>query len=378
MVRDLLVDLAREVPDYTDAGGAIRRYRRGRRRRLGGTIAAVAAVVALVAVATFAIRPPSPPLVLASRPPVLTDYPATLTAPDPSAVLPDLAVPNVTLLFDGWCETQCRTVDVTVGVDGRQYDGEPGFGEMTMSLSPDGGWLAVQTQSNFLIRRLADGYQLDTGLFSADGWEPLVWSPQTRYLLMWDGGPNLRRIDLVDGASVSYQAPRDKQVLALLPDGDLLLSGEAKGTEPSVLVRVDPVTRRQHSVVTLHSDQRLPPYDLQVNDDDTTPELVDPTGDRIAVLSRGGMVLDVELATGEVLHRHALPTNRNHAAIAAAYLAEGLLLAFPQPAGASPSELYPGASVGLLDLESGQFRVLTQTLGGRALLLRGGDGWYQF
>ncbi|GAA3278921.1 hypothetical protein GCM10020218_029510 [Dactylosporangium vinaceum] len=305
----LLAALARLTPRQRAVVVLRRAHRIRRRRRLAGA-AAAAAATAVVLAAGVAVwpggRPGAEPA--APVPTVLTSRRPTLPA------LPDAAVGAASLLYHEPCTGGSCDADVTVLVDGRRYAlgrlGDLG----TPSLSPDGRWVAALFGSGYRLRDLTSdaapqaplGDRLRSGV-----WEPMGWSPDSRWLVMWSvlGGDTFgyTRVELTSRQVVTYRPPVANEVIAVLPSGELVVVDRGR---PLTLHILDPATGAERTVAVDARQAALGPGQELFNGG-TDPALVSADGTRITMTvkqdHRAVRLLEISLATGAVERQFALP-----------------------------------------------------------------------
>jgi hypothetical protein len=364
MVRDLLDDLARDVPNYADADRALTAARAARRRRAGGVAAALTAVAVIAAGVAWWPR---------LAPPDATPPDRRVSSPVPSRpLLPDGAVGPAQLLYRPRCEQVCFDVVVRLA-DGAEYSLLRGDFNVP-SLSPDGRLLVAAFEfGSYRFRdltsadppRRVQGDPLGPGM-----WQPAGWSPDSRWLLMWGPRGNevyeFARIDMADRSVVKYQPPTGDYVVGVLPSGELLVS-PSMWRAPLSLRVVDPVTRTERPVPMAGATAALEDGETLRNDP-TMPAAVSPDGTHVTISVVNGQrvtgMVEIELATGIVRTRYAFPADRRWEPVA--YTTGGITLV---------SRGRPLA-VGVLDPVTLRITEPAQVPDPMALLVRGGATWY--
>jgi hypothetical protein len=253
MLRDQLQMLADTAFDYTDAERALRAHRTRRRRRVAVGVSA-AAVLVLIATVVYALPGRSPiardPSWIVPAAPVETSYPPELRlGTEPVPALPDGKIGPALLAAhtSKWelCRPACaRSVLLTVA--GERYALADGG---DWSLSPDGRWLlGTFGRSYYGLRDLtADRPPRSLGVDAqtSDRWQPVAWSPDSRWVLMWRSRTGLvsdyQRVEVATGRTVTGTLTDGEQLLAVLASGDVLTGPTAAMT---TLDRTDPVTLR--------------------------------------------------------------------------------------------------------------------------------------
>jgi hypothetical protein len=368
MIRELLDELSRDVPNYADPDRALAAGRRIRRRHRALTGAALAAAVGVVAATALWWPGPAPPE--RPAPPADNGYPPRIATPATPRPLPAGAVGPALLVYQPRC---VRCDDIIVLADGTQYSLR-GAGHQSASLSPDGRWLVAPFHTDrFQIRDLTGERGVvdlpGAPLNPRDEWEPMTWSPDGRWLLMWRARPTRGagyehvRIDPAAGTAVRYESRISGEPIAVLPDGDLL-EASAEWTVPLTLRRVDPATgaeRARYGVeVTLRPGENL-------RQSARSPAPISPDGTRAVLEVRAGSrtvaVLEIDLTVGAVLRRHELPDDAKW--IPAAYPGPHILLVNFEP-----------LRIGALEPDTGRVTVLTELPNPLALLVRGGHTWF--
>ncbi|GIJ44879.1 hypothetical protein Val02_17650 [Virgisporangium aliadipatigenens] len=362
MVRELLDELARDVPDYTDPDRALAAARAMRQRRVAATVGAVAAVLALVAGVLW--WPRGAPLV----------QPAPARSPNVVEVenLPDGALGRVRLIYRPRCDGPCIEL-VVVMADGDKYRVR-GPNWNIPSLSPDGRWLLTDGDGWRQVFKLRDLTADGTGdrplprEYHASEWNPMTWSADSRWLLMWgfrrgSGPDEFARVDLRDGTEVVYTPPDGTDVHTVLPNGDLVVAPPGwTGPQPPRLV--NPATGAERPLAPL--DAALP-AGQELLTGATMPALVSPDGRRLAFEirqqpNRTVGVLEVDAETGALLRRFDLPADGTWRPVAYA------------PGGIA---LFDGRTrVGLLDPATGTVTETAALPPVEQLLLPGARTWH--
>jgi hypothetical protein len=371
MVREELVELARDVPNYADPDRILAAARRVRRRRAVG---AAVLVLVVLAAGTWLPRQASD----RGAPGWTGDTPpATTTTSGP--LLPPGVTGPARLLTKTLCKPPCVPATIVLA-DGSRYDlhdysdNSDGWG--AASLSPDGRWLlgGYGTGQFFKVRDLTNDrglVLLDKSLSIAVGWQAVTWSPDSRWLLMWNpiDGEHYTRVDLDDRSLVQYRPPAGVTAIAVLASGELLTAPTMweGGTLPLSLHLVDPATGVSRAVPPAGTASTLP-VGQTIGIDATNAALVSPDGTRVAIPiradKRAAGVVEFDLATGTVLHRYELPRSTGWRAVA--YTTEGITLVHDV-----------SAKVGFLNPDTGAITEYAKYPGAQFLLVRGGSGWYQ-
>jgi hypothetical protein len=364
MLRDLLDDLARDVPNYADADGVLRSARTARRRRAGGAAAMLVAAAVIAAGAAWWPRQAQPD----AMPP---DQPVPSVVPS-KPLLPDGAVGPAELLYRPRCERACFEVVVRLS-GGAEYSllkGDLGV----PSLSPDGRWLvAAFEHGSYQFRDLTSaeppgrtqGEPLRPGQ-----WQPAAWSPDSRWLVMWGPRGNefyeAARVDMADRSVVMYRPPTGDYVVGVLPSGELLVS-PSMWRAPLSLRVVDPVTGAERPVPMAGADGVLQPGEKLLNDP-TFPVAVSPDGTHAAIRVVSGQrttgLVEIELATGVRRSLVGFPDDRSWEPVV--YTSDGITLV---------NRRRPLA-IGVLDAVTLKVTEPVQVPDPMALLVRGGPTWY--
>ncbi|MFC6019158.1 TolB family protein [Plantactinospora solaniradicis] len=318
--RNALDELAEQAKVYDVTGRALRVARRRRRAVRLAPVAAATAVVLVGLVAVAGLRPdPSGGLEVAAPPtvdwlPERLELPATDPAPLPATGTVGRGVllygrsaaeagPPVLLTDDG---RQHRLAEAVTSKDGLTYT--------YPSLSPDGQWLGEQRAGRYVVRSLVGTARFEL----TDGYAPVAWSPDNRWLLLTDNLHETEpaiRLDLTSGARQPVPVG-DRQrwrAVAVLPGGDVLLNpiwlDNTRWRDLDVRV-VDPVTGLDRHRI----ERDLNPY-LRTNEGRTwDPPRLSPDGRTIWLgvvrvdrpeqgtpgLDAGGSLLLVDLASGEI------------------------------------------------------------------------------
>ena len=367
MVRALLDELARDVPNYADADRALGAARAVRRRR-AGVAAAVLTVLAMVAAGAAWWPRPGPPDGVG---PEHTESPTPVFPSQPA--LPEGAVGAAALVYRPRCAGPCFGVVVRLA-DGKEYSLRHGDFNVP-SLSPDGRWLVAQFEfGSYQFRDLKGAGPLQRAQgepLSPARWQPSAWSPDSRWLLMWgphsDGGSEFARIDLVDRSVVTYRAPAGWTAAGVLPSGELLVA-PSTWQAPLTLRRVDPVTGKEQPVPMDAAATVLKPDQLQ-RAEPTRPLGVSRNGAWIAIgMVAGGRVsgvVEIGTYTGAV-HDHVFPsTGTSWEPVAYGTLAGIMVVSRGRP-----------LAFGVFDLSLGRIVELTRVPDAEALLVPGGPTWY--
>jgi hypothetical protein len=385
MVREMLADLARDVPNYVDPDRALAAARTiRRRRRVRVAAAALATVAALVGAAAWWPEPSPrgslPDGGVAS--PDARDPRSAAPSPPP---LPGGAVGPARLMYRHRCDLPCVR-EVIVLADGGQYSMDH-LGDLNVpSLSPDGRWLVAPFHDGaFALRDLTSdddnpkrpqGERLSPGA----GWEPMTWSPDSRWLLMWSprDGDTYRyaRVDLTDLRTVRFQPPAGTHAIAIMPGGDLLVAPTAwpGATLPLTLRLVDPATGAERPLPPAGAGLTLPAGQT-VRHGGPEPALLSPDGSRVVFTVWHGQavaLLEIDLDTGTLVDRYDLPTDAWW--YPAAYTAQGILLVRREPNAVGPFE--PVEALGQLDPATGHITELTPLPDAFNVLVPGGHTWY--
>jgi len=354
MVREILDELARDVPDYTDPERALAAARRTRHRRTGTAVGAVAAVAALIVGVLVWPTPPD------AHPPRPAASPAVIEVQD----LPDGPLGRARVIYRPRCDP-CFGI-VVVLADGTEYRVHGGDWNVP-SLSPDGRWL-LTTSDHPRLYQLRDLTAEGSGSrplpydFHPSEWNPMTWSPDSRWLVMWglhrDGtADEYARVDLRNRSVVTYRPPTGTDAIAVLPSGELVVASDA--WEPPVTLRVvDPATGAERPLSPFATEGRL-------RNDPTLPAAVSTDG-RLGLHIRDGTrvtgVLEVDAATGAVRNRVDLP-------------ADGTWLPVAYSGGRITVVDRKGR-VGVLDPATGTVAEAFALPAPRGVLLPGGHTWY--
>lgn len=133
----------------------------------------------------------------------------------------------------------CRACDTTLVLgDGTQYVLAAGIDASSLhyGLSPDGRWLTVPDSGGMAVRDLAgdDVHRVEAA--AGQVLVPWVWSPDSQWLLLGEleadatGPPaEYRLLDLADGTDVPVTAPAGRELVAVLPSGQLWVADVARG-----------------------------------------------------------------------------------------------------------------------------------------------------
>lgn len=318
MLRVQLQMLADAAPDYTDAERAIGAYRARRRRRV---VVSAAAVVAIVASLVYFLPHSSPitqePPWIVPAGPIDPRYPPELRLGTTSVpALPDGPVGPALLAAHTSAPDQCAPAcpdAVLFTVAGARYalpeviDG---------SLSPDGRWLL----SAYTLRDLTAAgppRPLDIDASSSARWQPVTWSPDSRWLLLWrlrNGTLNdYQRIEVATGQVVAGTLPAGEQLLAILSSGDLLTGPivveNGDRHDPTVLRVLDPDGPRERARVSLTSGAIA--GDRTLANGGPEPALVLPDGHSVVLtlnsIGNQTILITVDLRTGHVVRLQPLP-----------------------------------------------------------------------
>ncbi|GAB3845864.1 hypothetical protein ACFPIJ_38825 [Dactylosporangium cerinum] len=368
MVREALAELARDVPNYADADRILAAARRVRRRRAVGA-AVLAAVAVLLAAGTWPTgQAPDGGTPGSTGAPL----PAATTASGP--LLPPGAVGPAQLLIRERCNRPCVRTTIVLA-DGSRHDVDEFDSQSSTSLSPDGRWLVGDygVGQFFKARDLTNDrglILLDKSFSMAGGWEPFTWSPDSRWLLMWNpiGGEHYTRVDLDDRSLVQYTPPAGTIAIAVLASGELLTAPAMwdGGTLPLSLHLVDPATGVSRAVPPVGTASSLPVG--QTIGTIGTAALVSPDGTRVAITiradKRASGVVEFDLATGTVLHRYELPASTGWRAVA--YTTDGIILVHDI-----------SAKVGYLNPDTGAITEFGSFPGAQFVLVRGVCGWLE-
>jgi hypothetical protein len=391
MLRDQLQMLADTAPDYTDVERALRTYRARRRRR---AVVGSSAVVVLIAALVYALPTPSPiardPSWIVPAGPVEPSYPPQVQlGAEPVPGLPDGAVGPALLAAQTSARQQCAPAcpwAVLFTVSGGRYALTDAAAE---SLSPDGRWLlGTFGGSSYALRDLTtDGppRPVAAGARNPDRWEPVTWSPDSRWLLLWrprSGGVNdYQRVDVATGEAATGTLPVGEQLLAVLSSGDLLTGPTAAmtmgRTEPVTLRILDPSGPTGRGRVTL-KDTVLA-ADRTVSNGGTSPALVTPDGRGVVLTLKSpgnlAVLATVDLLTGDLIRGQQIPdgwrpvviTSRGIVVTATSQDAE-------EPADTVVAVIEPNAaktsSTGVAEPA-----VIIRAIGGGTVMLRGGGDW---
>jgi hypothetical protein len=313
MVHELLDDLARDVPDYSDPDRALAAARSTRHRRAGGGAALVATALALAAAVTWA------PVASLDRPPFPgRSEPAQVSAPVLHD-LPDAAVGPATLAYRLNCRLPCSRMVLQMEWGSLEYSLDHAGDLGVPSLSPNGELLLAPFHGGgYKIRDLRSGEppatiepRLDPGR-----WEPMTWSPDNRWLVMWgprdNGTSEYARVDLRDHTTVVYQPPAGLYASAVLPGGELLLAPNGPWAAQQLLQLADPVTGAVRPLFTVDTRTSLQPG-LSIGHDPTRPAMVSTDGKLgLAVRNADRRVvglLQYNLASGALINFQAFPTD---------------------------------------------------------------------
>ncbi|GIJ53772.1 hypothetical protein [Virgisporangium aurantiacum] len=314
MVRELLDDLARDVPDYSNPDRALAAARASRRRRTGGGAALVATALALAAAVTWApVGGPGPdwPPFPGRSEPVLASAPML-------ADLPTAAVGPARLAYRLNCRTPCSRMVLQMEWGGLEYSLDH-LGDLGVpSLSPNGELLVAPFSGDggYKVRDLRSDEpptpfepRLGAGL-----WSPMTWSPDNRWLVMWgprgNGRSEYARVDLRDLTIVTYQPPADLYACAVLPSGELLLAPSTAWTEQQPLQLADPATGDVRPLLTVDSRAMLQPG-LSIQHDPTSPALLSTDG-MLGLIVRNAdrralALLEFNLASGALIDAKSIP-----------------------------------------------------------------------
>jgi hypothetical protein len=392
MLRVQLQMLADTAPDYTDAERALGAYRARRRRRVVAG-ASAAAVVALIIV--YLLPHPSPiahePSWIVPAGPVEPSYPPEVRlGPSPVPALPDGNLGPALLAAQTSAPDQCAPAcpdAVLFTVAGGRYALAEGFDG---SLSPDGRWLLESVrQSAYVLRDLtADRppQPLDADASSRDRWQPMTWSPDSRWLLLWrprNGTLNdYLRVEVATGRAVTGTLPPGEQLLAVLASGDLL-TGPAAATS---LLRPDPVTLRILDPDDLRERARVTLADTVLAADRTVanggpaPALVMPDGRSVVLTlnSTGNLTVlaTVDLRTGHLVRGQALPDGWRPVAAGR----RGVVVTTTTQNGQEPIDTVIGVIEAKVPTSpsngAAEPTVITRVIRGGTVMLRGGGpGW---
>ncbi|GAA3752063.1 hypothetical protein GCM10022225_40480 [Plantactinospora mayteni] len=325
-LRDMLGEVAEQAKVYDVTGRAVRVARRRRRAARLAPVAAAVAVVALGTVAVVGLRPDPPVGPAAVAVPAVDwlpdrlDVPASGPDPLPASGPVDRGVLVYADLRPG------GPAPVLLTEDGRQYRlAEPvtsaqGYSHTRPTLSPDGRWLGEQRDGRYVLRDLTGTarHQL------ADGFSPVAWSPESRWLLLTDNldenAPPVR-LDVTTGERRPVTGADSERwtPVAVLPGGDAVFLGIPK--EPTrrtnlELRLVDPAGDAEPTPVQLNLRWHLRPMESvgterpRLSPDGrallfSVVEVADPE-QGMPGLDHGGELIRVDLTTNEV-RRIALP-----------------------------------------------------------------------
>lgn len=313
MVRELLDDLARHVPDYSNPDRALAAARASRRRRTGGGAALVATALALAAAVTWApVAGPGP-----DWPPVPGRSEPVLASASVLADLPAAAVGPARLAYRLNCRMPCSRVVLQMEWGGLRYSLD-NLGDLGVpSLSPDGGLLVAGFDGRgYRVRDLRSGEPpalIEPRLYPGE-WEPMTWSPDNRWLVLWgprgNGRSEYARVDLRDLTVVTYQPPADLYACAVLPNGELLLAPNTVWTARQPLQLADPVTGTVHPLSTVDTGASLQPG-LSIRHDPISPALVSADG-RLGLVVRNAdqrpvALMEFDLASGALIDARSIP-----------------------------------------------------------------------
>ncbi|WP_159104813.1 PD40 domain-containing protein [Plantactinospora sp. BB1] len=250
-LRDMFDEIAGQAKVYDVTGRAVRVARRRRRAARLAPVAAAATVVTFGTVAVVGLRPDPPVAQTVVAVPTVDWLPDRLDLPasGPDALPASGPVgPGVLVYAD---LRPGAPAPVLLTEDGRQHRlAEPvtsaaGLSHTRPTLSPDGRWLGEQRDGRYVVRDLTG----TTRHRLPDGFSPVAWSPESRWLLLAD---NLHeeaapvRLDVTSGDQrpVTGLDGERWQPLAVLPGDEVLFLGTSD--EP---VRRTDVDLRQLEVV---------------------------------------------------------------------------------------------------------------------------------
>lgn len=383
MLRVQLQMLADTAPDYTDAERALGAYRTRRRRRV---VVSAAVVVAIVVSLVYFLPRSSPitqePSWIVPAGPIDPRYPPEVRLGTTSVPpLPDRAVGPALLAAHTSAPDQCvptcpDAVLFTVG--GARYALPEDFDG---SLSPDGRWLLESVRASaYALRDLtADGppqpLHIDAG--SSARWQPMIWSPDSRWLLLWrlrNGTlSDYQRIEVATGQAVTGTLPAGEQLLAVLSSGDLLTgpivveNGDRR--DPTVLRVLDPDGPRERARVPLTSGAIA--GDRTLGNGAPEAALVLPDGHSVVLtLNSTGNVailITVDLRTGHVVRLQPLPDGWRPVAVSS----RGIVVITTPHSDQGPLDTV----IGVIEPSNatGEPSVITRVIRGGTVMLRGAD-----
>jgi hypothetical protein len=313
MVRELLDDLARDVPDYSNPDRALAAARASRRRRAGGGTGLLATALALAAAIAWApVGSPGPdfPPFPGRSEPVLASAPVL-------ADLPDAAVGPARLAYQVNCRMPCSRIVLQMEWGGLQYSLDH-LGDLNVpSLSPNGELLVAAFDGRgYRIRDLRSDEPaalIEPRLYPGE-WEPMTWSPDNRWLVMWgprgNGRSEYARVDLRDLTVVTYQPPADLYACAVLASGELLLAPATAWTAQQPVQVADPGTGTVRPLPAVDSRASLQPG-LSIGHDPISPALLSADG-KLGLVVRDANrralgLLEFDLAAGALIDFKSIP-----------------------------------------------------------------------
>jgi hypothetical protein len=260
---------------------------------------------------------------------------------------------------------------------------------MDGSLSPDGRWLLDTFGQRFYALRdlTADGpvRPLDVDATSFHRWQPVTWSPDSRWLLLWrqrDGNTNdYQRVEVATGRAVTGTLGAGEQLLAVLSSGDLLAGPTTATTssrpDPVTLRVLDPNGPKERGRVTL-KDTVLA-ADRVVENRGSAPALVTPDGRSVVLtLNSAGdlaVLATVDLRTGDLVRGQQLPAGWRPVVVTT----RGIVVTAEMHDGHQPFDTL----IGVVEPNAPTTRatgaaeptVMARVVGGGVVMLRGGAGW---
>jgi len=168
----------------------------------------------------------------------------------PSAISPDGRT-LVAAVFSG-AQPDLVTIDLERGGEPTPLISTPGFREFRTSFSPDGRWLAIQSdesgQEEIYVQPFP-GPGRKWQVSTAGGYYP-IWSPRGGTIFFWDADQFLNRVSVQAGASFDAGVPEklfrlglapgaSMRKIAITPDGErflALLQAGAQATTPTSVV----------------------------------------------------------------------------------------------------------------------------------------------